>query len=153
MHGRDALVTACGRVCVHRRNIDGSTVMAGQRPGLEEVGDGLRVVTFMTGDTDDRDFMDLEQKDPQPADNRLGAKVLPVSQAGLVLSPMSPGRTLIGGFTRNAEDFARMQERRKITLIDLDRLVELWIEFYPKLDDLARDRLRLTPVYILTPRG
>jgi restriction system protein len=59
----------------------------------------------------------------------------------------------LGGFTRDAEDFARMQERRKITLIDLDRLVELWIEFYPKLDDLARDRLRLTPIYFLTPRG
>jgi restriction system protein len=59
----------------------------------------------------------------------------------------------LGGFTRDAEDFARMQERRKITLIDLDRLVELWIEFYPKLDELARDRLRLTPIYFLTPRG
>ncbi len=90
----DARVAACGRVCVHRRKIDGSTVMAGQRPGSKAVGDGLRVVTFMTDDTDDRDYMDLEQKDPQPADNRLGAKVLPVSQAGLVLSPMSPGWTL-----------------------------------------------------------
>jgi restriction system protein len=59
----------------------------------------------------------------------------------------------VGGFTRDAEDFARMQERRKITLIDLERLVELWIEFYPKLDELARDRLRLTPIYFLTPRG
>jgi restriction system protein len=59
----------------------------------------------------------------------------------------------IGGFTRDAEDFARMQERRKITLIDLARLVGLWVEFYPKLDDLARDRLRLTPIYFLTPRG
>ena len=58
-----------------------------------------------------------------------------------------------GGFTRDAEDFARMQERRKITLIDLDRLVELWIEFYSKLDELARNRLRLTPIYFLTPRG
>src|SRR6478672_7501542 len=43
----------------------------------------------------------------------------------------------------DGESFARMQERRKITLIDLDRLVELWVEFYPKLDDLARNRLRL----------
>ena len=46
-----------------------------------------------------------------------------------------------------------MQERRKITLIDLERLVDLWIEFYPKLDDLARDRLPLTPIYFLTPKG
>jgi len=59
----------------------------------------------------------------------------------------------IGGFSRDADNFARMQERRKITLIDLERLVELWTEFYPKLDDLASDRLRLTPIYFLTPRG
>jgi len=58
-----------------------------------------------------------------------------------------------GGFTRDAEDFARMQERRKITLIDLDRFVELWTEFYPKLDDQARERLPLTPIYFLTPKG
>lgn len=55
------------------------------------------------------------------------------------------------GFTRDAEEFARVQERRKITLIDLDRLVDLWIQFYPKLDDSARSRLPLTPIYFLTP--
>ncbi|MEP7247316.1 MAG: restriction endonuclease [Gammaproteobacteria bacterium] len=59
----------------------------------------------------------------------------------------------LGGFTRDAQDFARMQERRKITLIDLERLVDLWIEFYPKLDSLARERLPLTPIYFLTPRA
>lgn len=58
----------------------------------------------------------------------------------------------IGGFTRDAEEYARMQESRKITLIDLDRLVDLWVEFYPKLDDQARQRLPLTPIYFLTPR-
>jgi restriction system protein len=56
-----------------------------------------------------------------------------------------------GGFTRDARDAARKQESRKITLIDLKRLVELWIEFYNKLDDLARERLPLTPIYFLTP--
>ena len=30
----------------------------------------------------------------------------------------------IGGFTRDAEEFARDQERRQITLIDLERLVD-----------------------------
>jgi restriction system protein len=58
----------------------------------------------------------------------------------------------IGGFTKAARDAARMQERRKVTLIDLDRLLELWIEHYSKLDDLARERLPLTPIYFLTPR-
>ena len=57
-----------------------------------------------------------------------------------------------GGFTRDAEDFARSQERRKVTLINLERLLELWIRYYPKLDDLARVRLPLTPIYFLTPQ-
>jgi len=59
----------------------------------------------------------------------------------------------VGGFTRDTEDFARMQERRRIKLIDLECLVELWIEFYPKLTDLARERLPLTPIYFLTPKA
>jgi restriction system protein len=58
-----------------------------------------------------------------------------------------------GGFTRDAEQFARSQERRKITLIDLKRLVDLWVEHYAKLDDLARQRLPLTPIYFLTPES
>ena len=57
----------------------------------------------------------------------------------------------IAGFTRDAEDFARSQERRKITLIDLERLVDLWVEASPKLDDVARGRLPLRPIYFLTP--
>jgi restriction system protein len=59
----------------------------------------------------------------------------------------------MGGFTRDAEESARMQESRKVTLIDLERLVDLWVEFYPKLDDLARERLPLTPIYFLTPKA
>jgi restriction system protein len=58
-----------------------------------------------------------------------------------------------GGFTREAEDLARMQERRKISLIDLERLFELWKEFYLKLDEQARERLPITPIYFITPRG
>ena len=57
----------------------------------------------------------------------------------------------LGGFTRDAEDFARNQERRKIRLIDLDRLLKLWIEHYSGLSDSARKRLPLTPIYFLTP--
>lgn len=58
----------------------------------------------------------------------------------------------IGGFTRAAQEAARKQERRKITLIDLNRLVELWIEFYDELDNLAREQFPLTPIYFLTPK-
>ena len=38
---RDALVAACGRICIHRKKINISTVMAGQRLGLKEVDDGI----------------------------------------------------------------------------------------------------------------
>jgi restriction system protein len=57
------------------------------------------------------------------------------------------------GFTRDAEETARRQTGRKITLIDLERLVDLWIEAYVKLDDKARRRLPLSPIYFLTPEG
>ncbi|MEM4988339.1 restriction endonuclease [Collimonas sp. H4R21] len=56
-----------------------------------------------------------------------------------------------GGFTRDAEELARMQETRRITLIDMSKLIDLWIEFYGKLEDTARRRLPLTPIYFLTP--
>jgi restriction system protein len=57
------------------------------------------------------------------------------------------------GFTRDAEEFARSQERRQITLIDLERLVDLWVQHSSQLDDLARTRLPLTPIYFLTPES
>ena len=55
------------------------------------------------------------------------------------------------GFTKDAEDTARRQTGRRITLIDLERLVDLWVSAYGKLDDKARRRLPLTPIYFLTP--
>lgn len=57
-----------------------------------------------------------------------------------------------GGFKRTAYDLVRTQERRKITLINLEGLIDLWIEFYGKLTDRARERMPLTPIYFLTPR-
>jgi restriction system protein len=56
-----------------------------------------------------------------------------------------------GGFTKDAKEFARNQEKRKITLIDTERLVDLWLEFRDKLSDSARKRMALTPIYFLTP--
>ena len=55
------------------------------------------------------------------------------------------------GFTRDAEEEARTQEKRKVTLIDLERLFDLWVENYPKLNDEARRLLPLRPVYYLAP--
>jgi restriction system protein len=56
-----------------------------------------------------------------------------------------------GGFTKDAKSFARNQERRKITLIDLEKFVELWIQYFSKLDPTSQKRLPLTPIYFLTP--
>jgi restriction system protein len=55
-----------------------------------------------------------------------------------------------GGFTSEAEREARAQEKRRMTLIDLDRLVALWIEHYGDLADMDRQRLPLEPVYFLS---
>lgn len=59
----------------------------------------------------------------------------------------------MGGFTRDAEEFARANNKWQIVLVDLERLVDLWIEHYAKLSDLARTRLPLTPIYFLTPKS
>ena len=76
MHDRDALVTACGRICMLRKKINISTVMAGQRLGLKEVDDGIWVVSFMDYDLG---YIDLEQKTLQPIDNPFGSRVSPMS--------------------------------------------------------------------------
>jgi restriction system protein len=55
-----------------------------------------------------------------------------------------------GGFTTEAEREARSQERRRLTLIDLSRLVDLWVEHYERLGDEDRLRLPLKPVYFLS---
>jgi restriction system protein len=56
-----------------------------------------------------------------------------------------------GGFTKDAREEARMQATRRVTLIDLERLFDLWVEHYPKLPDSDRRRLPLKPVYFLAP--
>jgi len=56
-----------------------------------------------------------------------------------------------GGFSSEAEREAR-SEHRHLTLINLDRLIELWIEHSAKLDDADRQRFPLKPIYFLAPR-
>jgi hypothetical protein len=50
LHDRDVLVTACGRICMHRKRINISTVLAGQRLGIKEVDEGIWLVSFMSYD-------------------------------------------------------------------------------------------------------
>ncbi|MFT0879122.1 IS481 family transposase [Rhodopseudomonas sp. G2_2311] len=75
-HDKDVLVTACGRICMHRKKINISTVMAGQRLGIKEVDDGIWLVSFMQYDLG---YIDLEQKTLQTIDNPFGTRLLPMS--------------------------------------------------------------------------
>jgi transposase InsO family protein len=76
LHDRDILVTACGRLCMHRKKINISTVLAGQRLGIKEVDDGIWLVTFMHYDLG---YIDLEQRTLQTIDNPFGTRLSPMS--------------------------------------------------------------------------
>lgn len=56
-----------------------------------------------------------------------------------------------GGFTKDAEELSRSQERRKITLLDSQKLVDLWIEYNDNLQKDKRNLLPLKPIYFLAP--
>jgi len=71
-HDRDILVTACGRICMHRKKINISTVLAGQRLGIKEVDDGIWLLSFMHYDLG---YIDLEQRTLQTINNPFGAKL------------------------------------------------------------------------------
>ncbi len=57
----------------------------------------------------------------------------------------------LGGFTKDAQDEARGQATRKVTLIDLERFFDLWVEHYSKLSDEDKRRLPLQPIHFLAP--
>ena len=75
-HDCDILVTACGRICMHRKKINISGVLAGQRLGIKEVDDGIWLVSFMHYDLG---YIDLEQRTLQPLDNPFGPRLSPMS--------------------------------------------------------------------------
>lgn len=56
-----------------------------------------------------------------------------------------------GGFTKDAEILVRSQETRKVTLIDRQRLVDLWIEYNDKLEKDKRTLMPLKPIYFIAP--
>jgi transposase InsO family protein len=76
LHDREVLITACGRICLHRKRINVSTVLAGQRVGIKEVDEGIWLVSFMHYDLG---YIDLEQKTLQPLDNPFGPRLSPMS--------------------------------------------------------------------------
>ncbi len=75
-HDKDILVTACGRICMARKKINVSTVLAGQRLGITEVDDGIWLVSFMHYDLG---YIDLEQRTLQTIDNPFGTRLSPMS--------------------------------------------------------------------------
>ena len=72
-HDHDIVVTACGRLCLHRKKINISTVFAGQTLGIKEVDDGVWLVSFMDYDLG---YIDLEQRTLQPLNNPFGPRVV-----------------------------------------------------------------------------
>src|SRR5690606_3209208 len=75
-HDKDILVTSCGRICMHRRKINISTVLAGQRLGVKEVDHGIWLVSLMHYDLG---YIDLEQRTLQTIDNPFGTRLSPMS--------------------------------------------------------------------------
>ena len=82
-HDRDVVVTACGRLCLHRKRINISTVLAGQKLGIKEVDEGIWLVSFMHYDLG---YFDLEQKTLQPLDNPFGPR--PVTHVSTTTSAL-----------------------------------------------------------------
>jgi len=56
-----------------------------------------------------------------------------------------------GGFTSDAQSEARTKETRKLTLIDLEKLVDLWIEHYGTVTESDKRLLPLKPIHYLAP--
>lgn len=69
------------------------------------------------------------------------------------MSVLNPGDVgvfvTLGGFTSDAESEARTSETRRITLIDLGDLFDLWVEHYDRIPANDRRLLPLKPVYFL----
>lgn len=56
-----------------------------------------------------------------------------------------------GGFTKAALDEARNQETRRLTLLDLEQFLDLWISHYDRIAEDKKLMLPLRPVYYLAP--
>ncbi len=76
LHDREVVITACGRLCMHRKRVNVSTVLAGQRVGIKEVDEGIWIVSFMQYDLG---YIELEQKTLQPLDNPFDPRLSPMS--------------------------------------------------------------------------
>jgi hypothetical protein len=96
---RDVIVAACGHLCLHRKRINISTALAGQRLGIKEVDEGIWLVSFTHYDPG---YLDLEQKTPQPLDNPFGTRLSPMSWVRSVTDVSGPDRRAASSPARHA---------------------------------------------------
>ena len=61
---------------MHRKKVNISTILAGQRLGIKEVDDGIWLVSFMHYDLG---YIDLEQKTLPTIDNPFDPRLSPMS--------------------------------------------------------------------------
>jgi restriction system protein len=57
----------------------------------------------------------------------------------------------LGGITSDAESEARTQEKRRVTLLDMEKLFDLWVEHYDDVEETEKRLLPLRPIYFLEP--
>jgi restriction system protein len=67
--------------------------------------------------------------------------VLGTTDVGIFLS--------LAGFTSDAHSEARQQETRRISLLDADDLIDLWVKHYDKISESSRQLLPLKPIHYL----
>ena len=72
-HDRVITVTECGRICLERRKISLSTVLAGQNVGIKQVDDQIWQVSFMGYDLC---LFDMDSCRVEPGPNPFGPRVL-----------------------------------------------------------------------------
>ena len=98
-HDRDVIVTACGRICLHRKRINISTVLAGQKLGIKEVDEGIWLVSFMHYDLG---YFDLEQKTLQTPRQPVRHEVVTYVLGTFCYPCLRAGQGLIGSGRRDS---------------------------------------------------
>lgn len=76
-HEKVVTVTTCGRICLGRKKINLSSVLAGQKVGISQKDDKIWLVSFMKYDLG---YFDEESCRVEPIANPFESKLLPMSQ-------------------------------------------------------------------------
>jgi restriction system protein len=113
-------------------------------PGKDR-GVDLIAFTDPLGTSNPRIKVQVKHKDGTTpvADMRAFLSVLGNDDVGIFVSS--------GGFTKDTMEEARAQESRKVTLLNLETFFDLWVQYYEKLSQDARQKLPLKPIYFLAP--